>query len=459
MTTYYVNKDHGLASDGNDGDSPSLPWATIGKANTFLTAGHKVIVVGQGYNEVIQPANGGDANAPITYQAHPSAGCLIDRGGVGSIVDTPKNYIYVDGFEGTDVGADAVISGGIGCFFNDLKIHDTNGVNTFMLNGATNPRVFNCEAWNILAATAVVRFTNTTGLWGRGNNFYKIDGDGWNTGNATNTLIERNLVHTFVVGSGGHQDAFAIENANNYVCRYNKVFDFTQLFYVSSQGSQATVHDLMVYGNLFFCWQYAQPNFGDTDGSGGIFIADTLGGVLLTGAQEFYNNTFGFTGGVGPLKIYSAAGSVTPVAQNNLFHKCRGDSPGTSANIEILIDGVGAYDNTDYNLYDGPATVGPDANAVTGDPKLRGYIFDDVTADPLGFDFHCLSGGAGINAGNPNLHNIVTMPSEGLLDLDGNIRPQGAAYDIGAYELSLAMPGSRRDMQYPVDYLQTNFEG
>ena len=53
--------------------------------------------------------------------------------------------------------------------------------------------------------------------------------------------------------------------------------------------------------------------------------------------------------------------------------------------------------------------------SVTGDPKL---------ANPSSADFHLMTGSAAIGAG-------VMIPA--TTDFDGNARPQGSAWDIGAY--------------------------
>jgi hypothetical protein len=55
---------------------------------------------------------------------------------------------------------------------------------------------------------------------------------------------------------------------------------------------------------------------------------------------------------------------------------------------------------------------------ITGDPKL---------ANVAAADFHLTTGSAAIDAGKTT--NATT-------DIDGNPRPQGNAFDIGAYELA-----------------------
>jgi hypothetical protein len=76
------------------------------------------------------------------------------------------------------------------------------------------------------------------------------------------------------------------------------------------------------------------------------------------------------------------------------------------------------YAGTNNLWFGAGAAPSFDASAVTGDPLL---------ASPTTFDFHLKSGSAAID------HGVVT---EATFDFDGNARPQGAAFDIGAYEFA-----------------------
>jgi hypothetical protein len=71
------------------------------------------------------------------------------------------------------------------------------------------------------------------------------------------------------------------------------------------------------------------------------------------------------------------------------------------------------------------ADLSLEGDNVTGDHNL---VFDDATtlfvAPP--FDLHLVPGAEAIDAGNPEL-----APDT---DIEGRARPQGAGYDLGAYE-------------------------
>jgi hypothetical protein len=68
--TYYVDRNHPLASDANPG-SQSLPWLTIQHAAQVAVAGDTVIVKTGNYPERVVPAHSGSPGSPITFRAEP----------------------------------------------------------------------------------------------------------------------------------------------------------------------------------------------------------------------------------------------------------------------------------------------------------------------------------------------------------------------------------------------------
>jgi len=68
-------------------------------------------------------------------------------------------------------------------------------------------------------------------------------------------------------------------------------------------------------------------------------------------------------------------------------------------------------------------------NQTASDP-----MFVNATTEP--YDFHLLPGSPAIDSGTP-VPGVVT-------DFDGNPRPQGSAYDIGAFEFTTQQSSSDR---------------
>ncbi len=89
-------------------------------------------------------------------------------------------------------------------------------------------------------------------------------------------------------------------------------------------------------------------------------------------------------------------------------------------NHAIGIQSLGIGDNEDYNLFYGNLTntvgVITGAHSLIGDPRF---------VDPAHDDYHLIFGSASVDHG---------VDAGVYTDLDGNVRPQGAGFDIGAYE-------------------------
>jgi hypothetical protein len=80
----------------------------------------------------------------------------------------------------------------------------------------------------------------------------------------------------------------------------------------------------------------------------------------------------------------------------------------------------------DYNLEfsSGTPIVSTGGTLVTGTHSL--YDQDPQFVDPVSGDYHLMDGSPAIDAGTPH--------SAPAFDIDGDARPQGDGYDIGADE-------------------------
>jgi hypothetical protein len=92
------------------------------------------------------------------------------------------------------------------------------------------------------------------------------------------------------------------------------------------------------------------------------------------------------------------------------------------ANHAIGISNTGGTVTEDYNLFYGNITntigVSNGAHSLNGDPRF---------VDPAHDDYHLAFGSAAIDRG---------IDASVYSDLDGNVRPYGASFDIGAYEFT-----------------------
>jgi hypothetical protein len=93
---------------------------------------------------------------------------------------------------------------------------------------------------------------------------------------------------------------------------------------------------------------------------------------------------------------------------------------------EIYVDGSKGQITGDHNLWYG-AGSGPSQTRdnISGEPQF---------VNAAGFDFHLRSNSpakdAGVNVAPANPY----VPSGSMTDKDGVVRPQGKAFDVGAYE-------------------------
>jgi hypothetical protein len=182
------------------------------------------------------------------------------------------------------------------------------------------------------------------------------------------------------------------------------------------------------YNNVIYHVGVADPK----DGGGAfscIYVAGiTNTGPVGTGTVEVFNNTLydcaanrsrNSDGSRGAFSVGGGAG-LTMRLRNNIVYQLPG---------EVYIDGNKAQITGEKNLWFG-AGNGP------------GQTSGNINADPLfvdlgKFDFHLRGAGPAHDAGTTVLPNNPFVVSKGgAADKDGVSRPQGKAFDLGAYESS-----------------------
>ena len=183
------------------------------------------------------------------------------------------------------------------------------------------------------------------------------------------------------------------------------------------------------YNNLIFHVGVADPKDG-----GGAFSCIYMAGITNTGAAgtgtvEVFNNTLydcganqsrNADGSHGAFSVGDAPPGLTMRLRNNVVYQLPG---------EMYIDGTKAQITGEKNLWFG-AGDGP------------GQTSGNINADPLfidlgGFDFHLRDTSPAHDAGATVLPNNPFVVSNGSArDKDGVARPQGKAFDLGAYESS-----------------------
>jgi PKD repeat protein len=420
---YYVDNING--NDSQPG-TEVLPWRTIQKAASTMVPGDKVIVKGGTYNERISQTTSGSPGNEIVFQVN-SGDTVTCKGFTIS-----GSYVTVDGFkvdadnnnEVTGVGV-YVSSGYVtvkncfatecplgGIFFNQTSHHGYiynnrcyhNGQNGIAVLGSYH-LIENNEVWesvqhhpqapNVGGADADgVRFHGDHHTF-RGNwihepalmsdpyntnphidAFQTFDGSAYGAPAATYCVFERNHVRHYQRTS-----TFMIDGNAHHLTIRNNIFE------VGWGVNCCNSHDIFIYNNTFI------GDLSITSGYPDAFIADdgTVSNI------EIKNN-------------------ISVNYKGNGNHRNLTGCTGLVVDYNCLYNTDGSYPNAVF--------PGPQSHELWGkDPKFVSLS---------NRDFHLQSTSSCINVG-ATISNITE-------DYDGNFRPQGSAYDIGAYEYNGVTP-------------------
>jgi len=262
---YYVDKNHGSASDSNDGTSESLPWLTINKAATTLTAGDTVYVKDGEYNEAVVISNSGSVGSPITFKNYPGHSPVIDGTDVvissnyALIYANSKDYIIIDGFEFRDSDENCLNMWRCDEFIirnNLIHSNDVNGRDCVLAGYSEGGLIENNEV-------------------------YDCGGNAINISSTTDVVVKSNYIHDNPNHTGVNifpvtTDSQVDFSGNNVF--YNKITGCTSGIYSRHQTNNIIAFNL-IYDN-------------DVSNASGIYFHHTDGDETTTTANtKVYNNT------------------------------------------------------------------------------------------------------------------------------------------------------------------------
>lgn len=460
---YYV------ATNGNDNNSCSItqPCKTIQKAASILIAGETVLIRGGTYNERIVPTNSGTAGNYITYSAYPGETVIVDGTNInmssedGLFYLKDKHYIKIENITIQN-------SRDMGIYVLGTYSPRTNTTNIIL----SNLRVLNSndEAIKVFYGdTILVEKTYTKesvssgiGIW-----------------NSNNVLLDDNtVVNARNAPAGtGHEECISLANVTNFEVKNNEVYYENLQNYLGAVGidakissSHGKIHDNYIHGfyqdgaiylDAWDAGLNGTESLHDIDiysnrveHAGGITVGSERGGIaeniniynnvvidaswsgiVLHKAGEGYggnglrkninifNNTIFRSIGNGGAGIYIHTANIENIViKNNIV----AFDPKWVGQITLADPSVRNQVTVDKNLTWGRTECANDAlscvelntGTIRADPKF-------VNSSIL--DLHLQANSPAINAG-------LSIPVVNV-DLDGNIRPQGVAYDIGAYEV------------------------
>ncbi len=400
-TTYYVDQNHPQASDANPG-TESQPWLTIQKAVDTVWAGDTVIVKSGTYHERITFESGtrGAPGQLITFKAQPRRTVTM-----WGFYTKYAHYLRVEGF---NITTDPSLTGWTeqnGVFIDSDHVEVVDNY-LYDLEGAA------------ISGTSV-------GALVADNRIYKsqmgitISGSGWRvTGNEVERLYDY----------GGGDCDYSRFFGDDHLIQGNFFHgtDFSEIgaahvdCFQTFDNNGESAHNITFDGNV--CYDFHQGFMGEAAYYGD--ISDLL----------FSNNIFAH-GGAWGMSVHQIQ-NVTAV--HNVFADIRYHGIGFRDGATGVVRDNIFYDaGSNYWASDGGSVVGSHNILYSTDGSIDPGDFPDdlVNVDPLFFDpmaddYHIPASSPAVDAG---MNMGVTI------DLDGNPRPQGAGYDIGAYEFTPAL--------------------
>jgi Secretion system C-terminal sorting domain/Right handed beta helix region len=440
-TNYYVSNS-GLNS--NPG-TLALPWRNINYAvnHANLMAGDFIYIRGGNYNERAIMSKSGSASARITVTKYLSEIPIMDGtniawayDGVTALFEIKGSYVTIDGLTVKNVTANG----------------DSCGI-TIKGPNVSNVTIRNCYTEK----------TQSSGIscWGN-------SGFGTYTG-ATDIIIELNTIVNAV--NDGYQEHLSVAGGvERCEVRYNTVRDGSQNSQPRSPNiplgidMKVNVRNSKIYQNTVYNLPY---------GASGIYVDGWDDHVYNI---DIYSNIVHNVSG-GGISIGAEEGGITNNVNiyNNLIYNCSGNGFGINQqnnNIQNSISFIKFYNNTVYGSGQYAAHI---TNLAATNVIIKNNIFsqnswsNSVTLFPniianVDVGYNITDGaqnaylpgsqyvlGTGSISSNPQFAYVgsnnfrlqsasspaVNAASNSLvpsLDLDGNSRPSGGAYDIGAYE-------------------------
>ena len=388
--TYYVSKTGNNSNDCSTTDSDKTNKQTIAAGIGCLSAGDTLEIHTGTYAEMlswfqgVQAPSGTSYATATTIRAYGSEVVTIQyTGSIDFIVfGDNQQYITLDNLH-IDGNSTAGCAAGVKITYGSNPALSANNITI------QNSEIKNCLGQGILSSGAGNRFIDNNihhnGLTGQEDYW---ENHGIYAGGA-DLVVTGNLVHD---NSDGIQIQY--DGTTNAIVANNKIYDNMDGGIVLSGITGSGVTGASVYNNVI----YRNGQSGGTGSGHGI--------ALLYGgdSNKIYNNTLYLNGSYGSIQL---GDNTNAQIKNNIL------SNGSNAPFVTTGTFTGTFSN---NLCQSAAT-----NCALSEVASNTFV------NAAGGNFQLQSTSAAKEAGTP-------LGSSYATDYDGNRRPFGDAWDIGAYE-------------------------
>jgi hypothetical protein len=394
-----------VSSSGNDSKSGSYtsPWCTITHASNTMKAGDIVYVESQSTrstassgtsgNSSLVLSSGGTASAPMAIVAYPNSAVMIGSStGLAIGVNITASNWVLSGLTLRGAQAAVSIAGVSGIRLTSSDVSCPNGYGSgscIAVNGGSSLAILGNNIHDN-GSTTNTNLESYQTMYLLGTNGVEI---GWNT--ITNTQGCNAI--------GVHSDT---GSQYSYLVHDNYIYD-TRCEAIALGTVDPSQGAVNVYNNIIENSGTGPAPGGTPEGYG--YAAIVIGGGSGTPVQV-YNNTIYNAGAFGGASAGAVRAFGATNFTNNIFDVLSGQQ-------YVSLDTDLSWVTGSNNLFFGAGNpLGVFSDSVVGDPT-----FVSVAAN----NFH-------LQAGSPAIDSGATVQL--ATDYDGVSRPQGSAYDIGAYE-------------------------
>jgi hypothetical protein len=395
--TYYV------AKTGNDNNPGTItqPWLTISKAASTMVAGDTVFIKRGTYSEYVSITKSGSPGNYITYSAYPGDEnlAIIDGSTLTStwwddegLIAIKASYINITGLRVTNSKL-----AGITAFGPNTDITLRNNI---VSHTSTQCISFDGDEYthDIKNVTIIGNYVSDCV---NGNNPGIKFGEFLTVQGVDTFEVAGNIVCCSTVDGTGGGEGIDVPGGINGAIHHNIVHDLSRLLIYVSTDAGGITNNIDVYDNLVYNGSFSSQCEVSWGCSGIVVVPE--GGTVSN--VNVYNNI-----------VYNTLRSLDVVSSSNV-----------NINSNTLRNQIYISSSTGVVIRN---TVGTSINDGSGSTKDHNWLTDTQGSagfvNEAGHDYHLQSSSPLINAGT-----AIGAPA---FDFDGIPRPQGAGYDIGAFE-------------------------